>query len=114
MSYIEKARQNKENAEKARALDDLVRRDQTQSAVQEALKTKEQERINTLVSEFAPTQRDYEMQIRADKVAESLGRPLSTNDYATAARNWTPTRGVPVQESVNKHLNNVFRRRGMV
>lgn len=103
MSYIEISRQNDINAKKARALDDLQRGMETEQAIKAALSAREQERVRNLISEFSPTQRDYELQQRNDELDRRLGRPLSQRDYSVAARNWVPSEN-DIQQAVQKQL----------
>lgn len=90
MSYIEKAKQNKLNAEKADAWNRMQEEMRVREEVERAAAEKEQARAQRLVSEFAPTQREYEIQMQADQMARDMGRPISESDYATAARNYQP------------------------
>lgn len=106
MSYIEISRQNEMNAQKAKALDKLERDMNTDRAIQDALKKKEEARIQALVSEFSPTQYDFELQRGSDELARRLGKPLSQSDYATAARNWLPSNGGNIENSVQQYLSN--------
>jgi hypothetical protein len=104
MSYIEKAKQNQINAQKAQILDAMERDMLTEQAVQQALSIKEQNRINKLVSEFSPTKFDYDRQRTLDELDTMTGRQPSESDYAVAARNWMPTQDSGVYDAVNDYL----------
>lgn len=104
MSYIETAKQNQINAQKARALDDIDRSMQTEQAIKSALKAREDERISALVSEFAPSRFEYEMQRAMDDLDRRYGKPLSQKDQAVAARNWVPNQNSNVQTAVQQQL----------
>jgi len=88
MSYIEKAKQNQANAQKADAWNKMQEEMRIREEVERTAAEKERARTQKLVSEFAPTQREYEIQMQADQMARDMGRPISESDYATAARNY--------------------------
>lgn len=107
MSYIEKAKQNQANAASAQKWNEMQEGMRIREEAERLLADVEKARINKLVSEFAPTQREYEIQLQADEMAKDLGRPISESDYATAARNWTPSNNAPsLVDQIGNALNN--------
>jgi hypothetical protein len=104
MSYIEKAKQNQANAQKADAWNKMQEEMRIREEIERAAAEKEQARAQRLVSEFAPTQREYEIQMQADQMARDMGRPISESDYATAARNYQPDNPrVFTPQELNQH-----------